>query len=331
MPDLILMDGGELEMNAVKDVLENELNLHIPVAGMVKNDKHRTARLLYGDLDQPIDLDPHSQGFYLLTRIQDEVHRFAITFHRQLRNKNSLASKLEMIQGVGPRRARNCCASSRPLITSKKPVSRTLKSSASARKWPRRSRYRCRPVSRPAVVGFFRGFGATKAAHASVNRIMNMAVDTLIVNGNQEVEQMKWGIMGLGKIARDFAAQINETRPVYGVASRDPARTAQFAAAFQVEHQYASYQEMAADPHIDCIYIATVNSQHLKDIRLCLEAGKNVLCEKAIWRNYAETKAMYDLARQKHLILAEAMTIYHMPLYRQLRQLIEAGRSVSSR
>ncbi|WP_054663155.1 Gfo/Idh/MocA family protein [Lacticaseibacillus camelliae] len=136
---------------------------------------------------------------------------------------------------------------------------------------------------------------------------------------------MKWGIMGLGKIARDFAAQINETRPVYGVASRDPARTAQFAAAFQVEHQYASYQEMAADPHIDCIYIATVNSQHLKDIRLCLEAGKNVLCEKAIWRNYAETKAMYDLARQKHLILAEAMTIYHMPLYRQLRQLIEAG------
>lgn len=103
MPDLILMDGGELEMNAVKDVLENELSLNIPVAGMVKNDKHRTARLLYGDLDQPIDLDPHSQGFYLLTRIQDEVHRFAITFHRQLRNKNSLASKLEMIQGVGPK------------------------------------------------------------------------------------------------------------------------------------------------------------------------------------------------------------------------------------
>lgn len=103
MPDLILMDGGEIQMNAVKDVLENELNLAIPVAGMVKNDKHKTARLLYGDFDAPIDLDPKSQGFYLLERIQEEVHRFAITFHRQLRNKNSLASRLETIQGVGPK------------------------------------------------------------------------------------------------------------------------------------------------------------------------------------------------------------------------------------
>ncbi|MFD1428889.1 excinuclease ABC subunit UvrC [Lacticaseibacillus mingshuiensis] len=103
LPDLILMDGGDIEMNAVKDVLENELNLFIPVAGMVKNDKHRTAGLLYGDHDEPIALDPQSQGFYLLTRIQDEVHRFAITFHRQLRNKNSLASRLETIQGVGPK------------------------------------------------------------------------------------------------------------------------------------------------------------------------------------------------------------------------------------
>lgn len=103
LPDLILMDGGAIEMNAAKDVLENELNLDIPVAGMVKNNKHKTAALLFGDSDQPRELDPKSQGFYLLERIQDEVHRFAITFHRQLRNKNSLASRLETIQGVGPR------------------------------------------------------------------------------------------------------------------------------------------------------------------------------------------------------------------------------------
>ncbi|MCI1987284.1 MAG: excinuclease ABC subunit UvrC [Lactobacillus sp.] len=103
LPDLILMDGGDIEMNAAKDVLENELNLDIPIAGMVKNDKHKTAALLYGDNDEPINLDPKSQGFYLLERIQDEVHRFAITFHRQLRNKNSLASRLETIQGVGPK------------------------------------------------------------------------------------------------------------------------------------------------------------------------------------------------------------------------------------
>ncbi|WP_262314542.1 excinuclease ABC subunit UvrC [Lacticaseibacillus parakribbianus] len=103
LPDLILMDGGAIEMNAAKDVLENELNLDIPVAGMVKNNKHKTAALLFGDRDEPLDLDPQSQGFYLLERIQEEVHRFAITFHRQLRNKNSLASRLETIKGVGPR------------------------------------------------------------------------------------------------------------------------------------------------------------------------------------------------------------------------------------
>lgn len=103
LPDLILMDGGAIEMNAAKDVLENELNLDIPVAGMVKNNKHKTAALLYGDADEMINLDPKSQGFYLLERIQEEVHRFAITFHRQLRGKNSLSSRLENIKGVGPK------------------------------------------------------------------------------------------------------------------------------------------------------------------------------------------------------------------------------------
>ncbi|KRN29413.1 excinuclease ABC, C subunit [Lactobacillus selangorensis] len=103
LPDLILMDGGVIEMNAAKDVLENELDLHIPVAGMVKNDKHKTANLLFGPHDDIINLDPKSQGFYLLQRIQDEVHRFAITFHRQLRSKNSLSSRLDTIKGVGPK------------------------------------------------------------------------------------------------------------------------------------------------------------------------------------------------------------------------------------
>ncbi|MGO3536742.1 MAG: excinuclease ABC subunit UvrC [Latilactobacillus curvatus] len=103
LPDLILMDGGIVELNAAKDVLENELGLSIPVAGMVKDDHHKTASLLYGEVDQAIQLDPKSQGFYLLTRIQEEVHRFAISFHRQLRGKNSLSSKLDDIKGVGPK------------------------------------------------------------------------------------------------------------------------------------------------------------------------------------------------------------------------------------
>lgn len=103
MPDMIFMDGGEIQMNAVKDVLENELNLNIPVVGMVKNDHHKTADLLFGDADEHINLDPKSQGFYLVQRIQDEVHRFAITFHRQVHSKHSLSSRLDEINGVGPK------------------------------------------------------------------------------------------------------------------------------------------------------------------------------------------------------------------------------------
>ena len=103
MPDMIFMDGGDIQMNAVKDVLENELGLDIPVVGMVKNDKHKTADLLFGNEDAHVNLDPRSQGFYLVQRIQDEVHRFAITYHRSVHTKHSLSSRLDEIKGVGPR------------------------------------------------------------------------------------------------------------------------------------------------------------------------------------------------------------------------------------
>lgn len=103
LPDLILMDGGDIEVNAAKDVLKNELGLTIPVAGMVKNDKHRTSDLIFGEPLQVVRLKRNSQGFYLLQRIQDEVHRFAINFHRQKRSKNSLSSQLETIPGIGPK------------------------------------------------------------------------------------------------------------------------------------------------------------------------------------------------------------------------------------
>ncbi|MBM7618085.1 excinuclease ABC subunit C [Weissella uvarum] len=103
LPDLILMDGGEIQLNAAKEVVEDELGLDIPVAAMVKNEHHKTADLLKEEGAPHVHLDPKSQGFFLLQRIQDEVHRFAITFHRQLRSKNSLASKLDEINGVGPK------------------------------------------------------------------------------------------------------------------------------------------------------------------------------------------------------------------------------------
>ncbi|GMA66677.1 hypothetical protein GCM10025884_03040 [Leuconostoc gelidum subsp. gelidum] len=103
MPDLILMDGGEIQLHAAKEVLEDELNLHVPIAAMVKNDKHKTADLIDGRTETVIELDKRSEGFFLIQRVQEEVHRFAINFHRQLRSKNSLASRLDNIQGVGPK------------------------------------------------------------------------------------------------------------------------------------------------------------------------------------------------------------------------------------
>ena len=103
LPDLILMDGGDIQLDAAKDVLENELGLNTPVAAMVKNDHHKTADLLKSAGDAHLNLDPKSQGFYLLQRIQDEVHRFAIEFHRQVHTKHSLSSRLDEIPGVGPK------------------------------------------------------------------------------------------------------------------------------------------------------------------------------------------------------------------------------------
>jgi excinuclease ABC subunit C len=104
LPDLILIDGGKGQIEAAKDVLENELGLDIPVAGLVKDDKHQTSNLLFGDPPEIVPLARNSQEFYLLQRIQDEVHRFAITFHRQLRGKSMIQSILDEIPGVGQKR-----------------------------------------------------------------------------------------------------------------------------------------------------------------------------------------------------------------------------------
>ncbi|WP_144532744.1 excinuclease ABC subunit UvrC [Bacillus pumilus] len=104
LPDLILIDGGKGQINAAIDVLENELNLSIPVAGLVKDEKHRTSNLMMGDTLEIVALERNSQAFYLLQRIQDEVHRFAISFHRQLRGKNAFQSILDDVPGIGEKR-----------------------------------------------------------------------------------------------------------------------------------------------------------------------------------------------------------------------------------
>ena len=103
-PDLIVIDGGQGQVNIAKQVIQEELGLDIPIAGLQKNDKHQTHELLFGNPLQIIELSRTSQEFFLLQRIQDEVHRFAITFHRQLRSKNSFSSQLDGIEGLGPKR-----------------------------------------------------------------------------------------------------------------------------------------------------------------------------------------------------------------------------------
>ncbi|MCR8969504.1 excinuclease ABC subunit UvrC [Facklamia sp. 7083-14-GEN3] len=102
LPDLILMDGGIIQVRAARDVLENELGLSIPIAGMVKNDKHKTASLLDGYTEKIVELDPRSQAFHFIQRVQEEVHRYAISYHRKVRSKSQVASILDTIPGVGP-------------------------------------------------------------------------------------------------------------------------------------------------------------------------------------------------------------------------------------
>lgn len=104
LPDLLVTDGGKGQMEVAREILEDELGLDIPIAGLAKDDKHQTSQLLYGNPPEIIPLKRTSEAFYLLQRVQDEVHRFAITFHRQLHEKNAITSILDEIPGVGPKR-----------------------------------------------------------------------------------------------------------------------------------------------------------------------------------------------------------------------------------
>jgi excinuclease ABC subunit C len=103
LPDLIVADGGKGQMEVIRQAVQDELGLDIPIAGLAKDDKHRTNELLYGFPQQVIGLKTDSALFHLLTQIQDEVHRYAITFHRDKRSKHQIASELDSIKGIGPK------------------------------------------------------------------------------------------------------------------------------------------------------------------------------------------------------------------------------------
>ena len=103
LPDLIVADGGKGQMEVIREVIQDELNLDIPIAGLAKDDRHRTNELLYGFPPMTIALKTDSELFHVLTQLQDEVHRFAITFHREKRSKHALQSELDNIPGIGPK------------------------------------------------------------------------------------------------------------------------------------------------------------------------------------------------------------------------------------
>ena len=140
------------------------------------------------------------------------------------------------------------------------------------------------------------------------------------------MKQLNWGILGLGNIAHEFADNMIKLHPLYAVASRNPDSALAFQKKYHAEKAYGSYDALLNDPAVDIVYIATVNSQHYKCIMACLEHGKHVMCEKAIWGNYGEIKAAYDLAQEKGLLLCEGMTIYHMPIFKEIKKMIAGGK-----
>ncbi|MDT2599546.1 Gfo/Idh/MocA family oxidoreductase [Enterococcus hulanensis] len=138
---------------------------------------------------------------------------------------------------------------------------------------------------------------------------------------------LQWGIVGLGGIAHDFAENFDQTTSkLTACASRTLGKAEKFAQQYDLPKAYGSYEELLADEDISIIYIAVPNRQHHQHIMAALAAGKHVLCEKAITMNVTELQEAVELAEQKHLILAEAMTIFNMPLYHELHALMDSGR-----
>lgn len=141
------------------------------------------------------------------------------------------------------------------------------------------------------------------------------------------MEALKIGIMGTGRIASVLANTMLQMPQVVlmGAASRSLEKAKEFAARFSIERAYGSYEELAKDPDIQLIYIATPHSEHCSNAKLCLENGKHVLCEKAFAANYAQAKEMTDLAEEKNLMITEAMWVRYMPMAKTLKEVLNSG------
>lgn len=133
--------------------------------------------------------------------------------------------------------------------------------------------------------------------------------------------KLKWAILGAGNIANSFAKVFESERAeLYAVASRSEEKASQFAEQYNIPKHYGSYEEMLADEAVDVVYVATPHSHHYQWIKASLNAGKHVFCEKVITINKQQLDEVMELAFAKDLYLAEAMTIFHMPLYQKLKE-----------
>lgn len=140
------------------------------------------------------------------------------------------------------------------------------------------------------------------------------------------MNKVKWAILGPGAIASDFAKAINQVNgSIYAVGSRTLDKAKEFASRYNIKNAYGSYEEMLKDDEIDVVYIATPHCNHYEYIMKSLRNNKHVFCEKAITVNSKQLGEIAQLREQKNLVVAEAMTIYHMPLYKRLRQIINQG------
>ncbi|WP_410512807.1 Gfo/Idh/MocA family oxidoreductase [Paenibacillus sp. BR2-3] len=141
------------------------------------------------------------------------------------------------------------------------------------------------------------------------------------------MDNLKWAIIGPGNIAAEFAAALQEMNgTLYAVGSRSLEKARDFAKQYGAEKAYGNYSEMLQDAEIDVVYISTPHSNHYEYIMESLRNHKHVLCEKAITVNSKQLQEIVHLAEENGLVVAEAMTLYHMPLYKRLRQIVDEGK-----
>ena len=140
------------------------------------------------------------------------------------------------------------------------------------------------------------------------------------------MENIKWAVLGTGVIANEMAqAWAKNGRNVYSVANRTHQKAVDFAKKYNIDKVYDNMDDVFTDPEVDVIYITTPHNTHFEFMKKAVDNGKHVLAEKAITLNSSELSRIIDLAEQKGVVVAEAMTIYHMPIYKKLKEILDTG------